>query len=207
MWITDVLLFLGWQAPKFRIIKLFCSEVLITFKQKENPKPLESLTTIIFRIRSSYVSYMYPDTERKTTDVLLAAKTAAVIPLKAFSFPEPSLTPSSLPSNKFFLKSVEGGRAEGQGHCLIAIVPVPEGLRGDKGACTGTSRWTRVLRAQEHRAMLSEVNLHTLTGYSGPGCWSCTADCPCSQARGHSPPLCCSGSPSTLCLLVWFGSI
>lgn len=114
MWITDVLLFLGWQAPKFRVIKLFCSEVLITFKQKENPKPLESLTTIILTMRSSYASYMYPDTECKTTYTLLAAKTAAVTPLKAFSFPEPSLTPSSLPSNKFFLKSVEGG-AEGMG--------------------------------------------------------------------------------------------
>lgn len=87
--------------------------VLITFKQKENPKPLECLTTI-FMMRSSYVSYMYPDTECKTTYMLLAAKTAAVISLKAFSFPEPSLTPSSLPSNKFFLKSVEGG-AEGKG--------------------------------------------------------------------------------------------
>lgn len=148
-------------------------------------------------MRSSYVSYTYPDTECKTTYMLLAAKTAAVISLKAFSFSEPSLTPSSLPSNKFFLKSAEGGRGEGQGHRLFAVLPAPEGLRGDKGACSGTSQRTRV---QGYQAMLSEVNLHTLTGYSGPGCWPCTADCPCSQTRGHSPPLCCSGSPSTLCL-------
>lgn len=150
----DVLLFLGWQAPKFRVIKLFCSEVLITFKQKENPKPLESLTTIILTMRSSYASYMYPDTECKTTYALLAAKTAAVTPLKAFSFPEPSLTPSSLPSNKFFLKSVEGGgRGDGQGHCLFAIVPVPESLTGDKGAWLGN--------------IPADTGAHTCTGVPG----------------------------------------
>lgn len=61
----------------------------------------------------SYLSYRYPNTEIRTSYMLLAAKTAAVISLKAFSFPEPSLTPSSLPSNKFFLKSVWREREEG----------------------------------------------------------------------------------------------
>lgn len=192
-------------STQTQVIKLFCSEVLITFKEKENPKPLESLTTIIFMMRSSYVSYMYPDTECKATYVLLAAKTAAVIPLKAFSSPEPSLTPSSLPSNKFFLKSVEGGRGEGQGHCLSAIVPVPGGLRGDKGVCSGPSQQTGVLtQLRERRAPLSIQYPHRVLC---PGCWPCTASCPCSQARGHSPPLCCSGSPPTLCLPVWTGSM
>jgi len=68
-------------------------------------------------MRSSYLFYMYPSTECETSYMLLAAKPAAVIPLKAFSFPEPSLTPSSLPSNKFFLKCVKRkrGRTEGRG--------------------------------------------------------------------------------------------
>lgn len=40
MWIMDILLFLSWQTSKFRAIKLFCSEVLIIFQQKENLKQL-----------------------------------------------------------------------------------------------------------------------------------------------------------------------
>lgn len=207
MQITDVLLFLGWQAPKLRVIKLFCSEILITFKQKENPKPLECLTAI-FMMRSSYVSYMYPDTECKTTYVPLAAKTAAVIPLKAFSFSEPSLTPSSLPSNKFFLKSVEGGQ---------------RGRAGTPPLCSSASSW-RFERRQRCllRNIPADTGARTLTGVLGkaqwgqssyphrvqcPGCWPCTVHCPCSQARGHSPPLCCSGLPSTLCLPLWIGSM
>lgn len=148
-------------------------------------------------LRSSYVSYMHPNTECKTTYVLLSAKTAAVMPLKAFSFPEPSLTPISLPSNKFFLKSVEGGQRGRAGtppichsassrrfkrrqRCLLRNIPAGTGAR------------TR----REYRAVLSQ------SAHPPRIQWPCTAHCPCRQPRAHSPPLCCSGSPSTLCLPV-----
>lgn len=45
-------------------------------------------------------------------------------------------------------------------------MPVPEGLRGDKGACSGTSQRARVLAHVGSTGQCS-VNLHTLPGYSG----------------------------------------
>lgn len=114
---------------------------------------------------------MYPDTECKTTYVLLAAKTAAVILLKAFSFPEPSLTPSSLPSNKFFLKTVEAGQRGRAGtppichsasswrfkrrqRCLLGNIPADTGARTRTGQCSARSIFTpshaSVARAAGH---------------------------------------------------------
>lgn len=56
-------------------------------------------------------------------------------PLKTFSFPEPSLTPSSLPSNKFLLQSCgeeEGRRREGCSDSPRCLLPDSE----SRGMCT-----------------------------------------------------------------------
>lgn len=116
-------------------------------------------------MRNSYLSYMYPNTECKTSYMPLAAKMAAEIPPKAFSLPEPSLTPSSLPSNKFFLKSVwreRRGSGEGKGHRLSAIMPIPAGLKEER-AYSRAARLTRVLsHVQACWALLSKVS-HALS--------------------------------------------
>lgn len=118
MWITDILLFLGWQASKLRAIELFSSQVLITSKQKENPtqSKLASPATVIFPKRQSSLCSVYPSAEHEAPYVLPAAGAAAGTRLRTFSFPEPSLTRSPLPSNKF------------QG--VPALEPTTAGLKG-----------------------------------------------------------------------------
>lgn len=96
-----------------------------------------TLVTCISCGRSIYqnttLPYLHPNTECSTLCVLPAA--AAVSPLKTFSFPEPSLTPSSLPSNKFLLQSCgeeEGRRREGCSDSPRCLLPDSE----SRGMCT-----------------------------------------------------------------------
>lgn len=167
-----------------------------------------SLATITFTMRSSYLSYRYPNTEFKTSYLLLAAKTAAATLLKAFSFPQPSLTPSPLPSNEFFLKSVwrerEEGWSGGEGTLPFcrnsSSCKLKRGrtcLLGDSladtGALTRTGLWAIAQQGQSCAGTTAGLSVQS---------WWLTA-----QAAGHAqltiPP--CAAVQDHLCLPFWKG--
>lgn len=103
--------------------------------------------------QNTTLPYLHPNTACSTLCTLCVLPAAAAVnPFKTFSFPGPSLTPSSLPSNKFLLQSCEeekrrdaGGKDAMSHHDACSLTLKAEGhataagLVGRHGACKSAS--------------------------------------------------------------------